>query len=72
MLDLSDGELQWVIKHLGHSMDVHMHYYRNIQSTIEKAKIAKLLILSEKGDFSKFVGRQLESIDLEGTWQSLN
>ena len=66
MLDLKDSELQWVIKHLGHSIDVHQTYYRCLENVIEKAKVAKLLVLCDEGRMGKFVGKKIEDIRFEG------
>ena len=66
MLDLSDAELQWVVTHLGHSMDVHHTHYRCMQSVIERAKVAKLLILCDNGKMSNYAGKKLDEINMDG------
>lgn len=66
MLDLKDVELQWVVKHLGHSMEVHQTYYRCLESVIERAKVAKLLILCDEGQLAKYSGKRLDEVTLDG------
>ena len=41
--------MEWVADHLGHSLQVEHTYYRMASSVIQKAKIAKLLIMADKG-----------------------
>ena len=66
MLSVSDTELQWIVKHLGHSMKVHQTFYRAMSSTIEHTKIAKLLILADSGKIAAYQGRRLEEVSFEG------
>ena len=66
MLDLKESEMNWVIKHLGHSMNVHETHYRLLNSTIERAKVAKLLLLIDNGKASQFIGKKLEDVRFEG------
>jgi hypothetical protein len=61
--------MEWVATHLGHTMNVERTYYRVMSSTIEKAKIAKLLLLAEKGKVDQFVGKKLDEIDFDGNYQ---
>jgi hypothetical protein len=61
--------MEWVATHLGHTMNVERTYYRVMSSTIEKAKIAKLLLLVEKGKVDQFVGKKLDEIDFDGNCQ---
>ena len=35
VLSLDDTEMQWVVKHLAHTMNVHQTYYRVMSATIE-------------------------------------
>lgn len=61
VMSLNNAQMEWVAEHLGHSLDVEKQYYRMTSSTIEKAKIAKLLILADKGQVPK--NQTLDEID---------
>lgn len=66
VLDLSHTEMEWVATHLGHTMDVEKNYYRVMSSCIERAKVAKLLMLSDTGRLDKFQGKKLSEINFDG------
>lgn len=68
VLDLNPQEMEWVATHLGHTLNVERTYYRVMSSTLEKAKIAKLLMLSDSGSLDKYHGKKLDEIDFEGNW----
>ncbi|PIK45253.1 hypothetical protein BSL78_17874 [Apostichopus japonicus] len=46
-------------------MAVHHQHYRLPSSTLEKAKVAKLLMAVDSGKSSNFVGRTLDEISLD-------
>ena len=48
---------------MGRTSSVHQEYYRLPSSTIEVAKIGKLLLAMEKG-INKYAGKKLEDIEL--------
>ncbi|XP_069134400.1 uncharacterized protein [Argopecten irradians] len=50
MMNLNDGELEWLSNHLGHSINVHREYYRNQESAIELGKVAKMLLAVDAGN----------------------
>ena len=58
--------MEWVADHLGHTLDVERTYYRVMSSTLEKAKIAKLLILSDKGRLDEYHGKTLNELQFDG------
>ena len=66
MLDLTTNEMEWVASHLGHTMDVEKTYYRMMSGAIEKAKIAKLLLLADSGSLDKFHGKKLSDLSFDG------
>ena len=68
MLSLSEQESVWMFKHLGHSMNVHEMFYRQHSDVLEKAKVAKLLILADSGKMENFLGKKLEDINFEGSF----
>ena len=49
MLNLNDGELEWLSNHLGHTIEVHKEYYRNQGAAIQLGKVAKTLIAMDQG-----------------------
>lgn len=65
-MSLSTNEMDWVAEHLGHSIDVQKNYYRMMSTTIEKTKIAKLLILADNGTIDQYKGKRIEDIEVEG------
>jgi hypothetical protein len=67
VLALNETEVDWLARHLGHDVRIHREYYRLHESTIELAKVSKLLIAVDSGDTMKWVGKSLSEIDL-GKW----
>ena len=65
ILDLQKNELDWLARHLGHDIRVHREYYRLHDSTIELAKVGKLLYTVDEGKASQWAGRSLDEIDLK-------
>ena len=51
-------------------MDVERTCYRVMSSSIEKAKIAKLLLLADQGAVDKYHGQKLDEINFEGEAKS--
>ena len=45
--------LNWLARHLGHDVRVHREFYRIHESTIEIAKVSKLLLAVDGGKTSK-------------------
>ena len=66
VLSLKNTELDWLARHLGHDIQVHREFYRLHESTIEIAKVSKLLLTVDQGETRKFVGKSLAEIDLNG------
>ena len=65
---LKETEVDWLARHLGHDIRVHRDFYRLHESTIEIVKVSKLLLTVDQGETSKFVGKTLAEIDLNGKW----
>ena len=61
-MNLAENESDWLARHLGHDIRVHREFYRLHESTVELAKISKILIASEKGETHKLKGLSLEEI----------
>lgn len=68
ILHLESEPFEWVLRHLGHTEDVHCEYYRLQSDVIEKTKVAKLLCLAEEGHIADFYGKKLEDIDGKGKY----
>ena len=66
VLSLKETEVDWLARHLGHDIRVHRDFYRLHHSTIEIAKVSKLLLAVDKGETSKWAGKTLEEIDING------
>ncbi|KAJ8034158.1 hypothetical protein HOLleu_20880 [Holothuria leucospilota] len=66
VLNMSQHHTEWLADHLGHSLGVHKEYYKLPSSTIEKSKVAKLLIAVDSGNAKEFVGKSLDEIDFDG------
>ena len=65
-MDLNTTQMEWVADHLGHSLDVERTYYRIASSVIQKAKIAKLLILADQGKIDQCKGKTLDQLNIDG------
>ena len=66
IVDMTNSELDWLANHLGHDISVHREFYRLQESTLELAKVSKLLIAVDEGKASQFAGKKLDEIELNG------
>eukprot|EP00057_Strongylocentrotus_purpuratus_P015041 XP_011669515.1 PREDICTED: uncharacterized protein LOC100890715 isoform X2 [Strongylocentrotus purpuratus] len=62
ILNLSESQLDWLADHMGHDIRVHREFYRLNESTIELAKVAKLMIAIDEGKAGKLIGKNLDEI----------
>ena len=69
VLSLKKTEVDWLARHLGHDIRVHRDFYRLHESTIEIAKVSKLLLTVDQGKTGKFAGKTLTEIDLNGKYK---
>jgi hypothetical protein len=53
---------------MGHEVNIHEAVYRIHDSTIEMAKISRLLMAVDSGVVKNFAGKKLDEIHLEGTF----
>jgi hypothetical protein len=67
VLDLNERELGWLARHMGHDVGIHKEYYRLHESTIELAKISKILSAVDEGAITDFSGKTLDDIELNLT-----
>lgn len=63
MLNLNEGELEWLSNHLGHSIQVHKEFYRNQETAIQLGKVAKTLLAMDQG-------HTLAELESEGMFKS--
>lgn len=61
-MNLKDNELDQLANFLNHNIRVHREYYQLPQSTIQLAKISKLLMAMEKGSVKDIQGKSLDEI----------
>lgn len=65
LLNLRDHELDTLAEFMGHDIRVHREYYRLSEETTQLAKISKLLISVDRGNFTSLKGKNLDQIDVE-------
>jgi len=65
IFELTEGEVDWLARHLSHDIRVHREYYRLHDSSVELAKVSKLLLAVDNGKPGKWKGRRLDEIDME-------
>lgn len=63
-MDIKEHELEFLTKHLGHTMGTHRKYYRLPSNALEVAKVGKLLLALEAG-VDKYAGMSLDDISLD-------
>lgn len=70
IIDLSESELEWLARHMGHDLSVHREYYRLHDSTLELSKVSRLLLAVDEGNAAKFQGKKLSEITVDGKYVS--
>ena len=65
ILDLQKNKLDWLARHLGHNISVHREHYRLHESTIDLAKVGKILTTVDEGKTRLWTGKSLDDIDLD-------
>ena len=68
IIDLSESELEWLARHMGHDLSVHREYYRLHDSTLELSKVSRLLLAVDEGNVAKFQGKTLSEITVDGKY----
>ena len=53
----ADRGLSWLDDHLGHDITIHKEYYRMKESTVELAKVSRILLAIDEGKADKFSGK---------------
>ncbi|KAF7641687.1 hypothetical protein LDENG_00274820 [Lucifuga dentata] len=62
VLNLKENEMDQLADFLGHDIRVHREYYRLPHSTVQVAKISKLLMAMERGNMTNLQGKSLDQI----------
>ncbi|CAB4030026.1 Hypothetical predicted protein, partial [Paramuricea clavata] len=65
LVDMDKNEMEWLVNHLGHNVNIHKNFYRMQSSTLEMAVIGNLLIAVDKGRAHNFRGKNLRDITLQ-------
>lgn len=68
IIDLSESELEWLARHMGHDLAVHREYYRLHDHTLELSKVSRLLLAVDEGNAAKFQGKKLSEITVDGKY----
>ena len=66
IVDLRENTLDWLAKHMGHDINVHRQYYWLHESTLELAKVSKVLLAVDDGRAGQFAGKNLDEITVKG------
>ncbi|XP_063403047.1 centromere protein F-like [Mytilus trossulus] len=69
VIGLTDHELKYLCRHLGHTVQVHEMHYRSTSGLIERLEIAKLMLMQENNMVGKFQGKTLKDITFEEIMQ---
>ncbi|XP_033729942.1 uncharacterized protein LOC117319213 [Pecten maximus] len=64
MMNLTNNQLDWVCKHLGHTQGVHKTAYQQMSDVIEKVYISKLMLIQDLNLTNKYQGKDLENVDI--------
>lgn len=64
LLSLKENELDMLASFMGHDVRIHREFYRLPESTLQLAKVSKVLIMMEKGQISRFHGKSIDEIDI--------
>ncbi|XP_069109208.1 uncharacterized protein [Argopecten irradians] len=64
-MSTDESQKQWIIDHLGHTMDVHTVHYRQTSDVLERIEVAKILLIQDLGLVGQFRGKRLEEIQLD-------
>jgi hypothetical protein len=63
---LTENDVDWLARHLGHDITIHRDFYRLHESTLELAKVRKLLLAVDCGNIKNLAGKSLKDINQNG------
>lgn len=65
VLNLKENKLDLLANFLGHDIRVHREYYHLTESTLQLAKVSKLLLAMERGMLPELKGKGLDDIKID-------
>jgi len=48
LMNLENHGVEWLCSHLGHDLDIHKDFYRNMSSLVERLFLTKMLLIQDK------------------------
>lgn len=70
-MNTTEAERQWVLDHMGHTMNVHKVHYRQTSDVLERVDVAKVLLIQDLGLVGKYQGKRIQDIQIEGNINSV-
>ncbi|KAJ8018205.1 hypothetical protein HOLleu_43939 [Holothuria leucospilota] len=64
-MNITPQQQQWIVDHMGHTLNVHNIHYRCTVDVIERIDISKLLLMMDHGQIARFKGKTLDDIKIE-------
>lgn len=64
---LTEVDVDWLARHLGHDIRVHCEFDRLHESSTELAKVSKLLLAVDSGKINKMARESPPEMSIEGT-----
>jgi len=64
VLTLRENELDILAGFMGHDVRIHRNYYRLPEDALQVAKVSKVLLVIDRGEISKYYGKNLDEIDI--------
>ncbi|XP_070537215.1 uncharacterized protein [Ptychodera flava] len=64
VFNLKENELDILAGFLGHDIRIHREYYRLPQSTLQVAKVTRLLMAFENGNIERYKNKNLDDIEI--------
>ncbi|XP_038062636.1 uncharacterized protein LOC119733132 [Patiria miniata] len=65
VMNLQENELDLLASFLGHDVRTHREFYRMPESTLQVAKLSKVLLKMDKGDVQGLAGKRLKDVELD-------
>ncbi|KAK9873740.1 hypothetical protein WA026_002096 [Henosepilachna vigintioctopunctata] len=65
LFNMTESDIEQLASFMGHTVGVHRGSYRLPNDIFQTAKLSKILLLMEKGDTSKFKGKQIQDIEVD-------
>lgn len=65
LLNLDDGSVNALCKHMGHNPKVHREFYQMPQEMILKTQISKILVALDQGSLCKYKGKAFNEFEIE-------